>query len=365
MRWRRGGRICWGASSSRFRSIAAAKCRKAKRPSTRRRYSTSMPATSRCCIPGCISIRRSLSRGAAALARRHRGARDVWRSRERPRIAARHEFHAGRHPVSPQPYDPARPLGLRGLARNRAQAASVAPVAGAARRPPAAAGLQRMLRQPHDRRPRRDHLQGNPSARAAPAGLSRWPRHKVCCGRLIRARRRIWRRRPLVHLAWFIGRGCSVHGWNQPWSSLVGSDWMNPDIYLDLVRSLDRAGFDYVVVDDGSFVPDAFRGSSEWYLRNASTVPKSDPMPLVPRLAQASPRLGIVATMTIAFYPPFLAARLGATLDHLTHGRVGLNLVTAHNDRTAQNFGLERHHEHDLRYEMADEWMEVVNRRSE
>jgi FMN-dependent oxidoreductase (nitrilotriacetate monooxygenase family) len=85
-------------------------------------------------------------------------------------------------------------------------------------------------------------------------------------------------------------------------------------------------------------------------------------MPLVPLLAQASHRLGIVATMTTAFYPPYLAARLGATLDHLTHGRVGLNLVTAHNDRTAQNFGLERHHEHDLRYEMADEWMEVVDR---
>jgi hypothetical protein len=58
-----------------------------------------------------------------------------------PRIAARHEFHAGRHPVSAQPYDSARSLGLRGLARNRAQAASVAAVACAAGRPPAAAGL--------------------------------------------------------------------------------------------------------------------------------------------------------------------------------------------------------------------------------
>jgi len=161
-----------------------------------------------------------------------------------------------------------------------------------------------------------------------------------------------------MHLAWFIGRGCSVHGWNQPWSSLVGAEWTNPDIYLDLVR----ACFDYVVIEDGSFVPDAFRGSSEWYLRNASTVPKADPMPLVPLFAHASRRLGIVATTTTAFYPPYLAARLGAALDHLTHGRVGLNLVTAVDDRTAQNFGLDRHHEHDLRYEMADEWIEVVDR---
>src|SRR6202030_2187256 len=80
-----------------------------------------------------------------------------------------------------------------------------------------------------------------------------------------------------MHLAWFIGRGCSVHGWNQPWSSLVGSDWINPDIYLDLVRALDRACFDYVVIEDGSFVPDAFRGSSEWYLRNAFDGAKERP----------------------------------------------------------------------------------------
>jgi FMN-dependent oxidoreductase (nitrilotriacetate monooxygenase family) len=137
---------------------------------------------------------------------------------------------------------------------------------------------------------------------------------------------------------------------------------MNLDIYLDLVRALDRACFDYVVIEDGAFVPDDYQGSSDWYLRNASTVPKSDPMPLVPLLGQATAHLGIVATMTTAFYPPYLAARLGATLDHLTQGRVGLNLVTAHNDRTAQNFGLERHHEHDLRYEMADEWIDVVSR---
>jgi alkanesulfonate monooxygenase SsuD/methylene tetrahydromethanopterin reductase-like flavin-dependent oxidoreductase (luciferase family) len=91
-------------------------------------------------------------------------------------------------------------------------------------------------------------------------------------------------------------------------------------------------------------------------------VPKSDPMPLVPLLGYVTKSLGIVATVTTSFYPPYLAARLGATLDHLTHGRVGLNVVTAHNDRSAQNYGLERHYEHDLRYVMADEWMEVVNR---
>jgi FMN-dependent oxidoreductase (nitrilotriacetate monooxygenase family) len=166
----------------------------------------------------------------------------------------------------------------------------------------------------------------------------------------------------MMHFAWFVGKGTSVHGWGQQWSSLSGADWLDPAIYIDLVRAMDRACFDYVIIEDGSFVPDAFQGSSDWYLHNAFAVPKADPMPLVPLLGQATTGLGIVATITTAFYPPYLAARLGATLDHLTRGRVGLNLVTAHNDRSAQNFGLPQHHEHDLRYKMADEWIDVVRR---
>ena len=165
----------------------------------------------------------------------------------------------------------------------------------------------------------------------------------------------------MLHFAWFVGKGTSVHGWNQAWSSLVEADWLDPALYIDLARALDRACFDYVIIEDGLFVPDAFQGSSDWYLHNAFAVPKADPMPLVPLLGQATDRLGIVATMTTAFYPPYLAARLAATLDHLTGGRVGLNLVTAHNDRSAQNFGLPRHHEHDLRYEMAGEWVDLVD----
>jgi FMN-dependent oxidoreductase (nitrilotriacetate monooxygenase family) len=166
----------------------------------------------------------------------------------------------------------------------------------------------------------------------------------------------------MYHFGWFIGRGYSVHGWNQAWTGNIAEDWMEPDLYMDLARGLERACFDCLIIEDGSFIADAFQGSTEWYLRNAYSVPKSDPLPLVPLLGHVTRNLGIVATITTSFYPPYIAARLGATLDHLTHGRVGLNIVTAHNDRTAQNFGLDRHYEHDLRYEMADEWMEVVNR---
>jgi FMN-dependent oxidoreductase (nitrilotriacetate monooxygenase family) len=166
----------------------------------------------------------------------------------------------------------------------------------------------------------------------------------------------------MFHFGWFVGRGYSPHSWGQNWSGNIGADWMEPDLYIDLARALERACFDCMIIEDGSYVPDAYQASTEWNLAHASSVPKNDPVPLVPLLAYLTKHVGIIPTIATSFYPPYLAARLGATLDHLTHGRVGLNIVTAHNDRAAQNFGLDKHYEHDLRYEMADEWMEVANR---
>jgi FMN-dependent oxidoreductase (nitrilotriacetate monooxygenase family) len=166
----------------------------------------------------------------------------------------------------------------------------------------------------------------------------------------------------MIHLGWFVGRGFSVHGWKQDWWGDDFRDWISPDIYLDLARTLDRACFDYVMIEDGSLIPNAYGGSMDAYLRHAVNAPKADPMPLVPLMAQVTKGLGVIATMTTAFYPPYLGARLAATNDHLTRGRSGINLVTAHNDRAAQNFGLDRHYEHDTRYAMASEWIEVVDK---
>ena len=166
----------------------------------------------------------------------------------------------------------------------------------------------------------------------------------------------------MIHLGWFVGQGFSVHGWKQDWWGDDFRDWISPDIYLDLARTLDRACFDYVMIEDGSLIPNAYGGSMDAYLRHAVNAPKADPMPLVPLMAQVTKGLGVIATMTTAFYPPYLGARLAATNDHLSRGRSGINLVTAHNDRAAQNFGLDRHYEHDTRYAMASEWIEVVDK---
>lgn len=124
----------------------------------------------------------------------------------------------------------------------------------------------------------------------------------------------------MLHFGWFVGRGYSPHNWNQKWTGTIGDDWWSADLYIDLARALERASFDYILIEDGSFIADAFQDSPEWYLHHAYSVPKSDPMPLVPLLGQATTHLGIVATTTSTFYPPYIAARLGATLDHLTRG---------------------------------------------
>jgi len=165
----------------------------------------------------------------------------------------------------------------------------------------------------------------------------------------------------VFHMGWFLTTGFGVYGWGAPWSGNVAQDAGQPDLFVDLATSLERAGFDYMMLEDSSVIPDIFQGTFESSVKRGQTI-RHDPLPLVPLLGKATSRLGIIATVATTFYPPFLAARAFSTLDHLTHGRVGVNLVTASPHAAAQNYGLTEHVEHDLRYEMADEWVEVVTK---
>ena len=83
---------------------------------------------------------------------------------------------------------------------------------------------------------------------------------------------------------------------------------------------------------------------------------------LVPYLAQATTHLGLVPTLSVSEYPPYLLARLVNTLDHVTEGRIGWNCVTGSNDGAAQNYGRDKHRPHDERYDVADEFADVVTR---
>jgi FMN-dependent oxidoreductase (nitrilotriacetate monooxygenase family) len=85
-------------------------------------------------------------------------------------------------------------------------------------------------------------------------------------------------------------------------------------------------------------------------------------MPTLAMMAGVTSRIGLAATVSTSFYPPFLAARLLATLDHLTAGRMGWNVVTSTSRFAAQNFGMDDLPEHDTRYDLADEYLELCRR---
>src|SRR5260370_22709925 len=79
-------------------------------------------------------------------------------------------------------------------------------------------------------------------------------------------------------------------------------------------------------------------------------------------IAAATSRLGVVATMSTMAWPPFMLARVSATIDHIAGGRFGWNIVTSGEDIAAQNFGLDQLPPREQRYAMADEHMEVLYR---
>jgi FMN-dependent oxidoreductase (nitrilotriacetate monooxygenase family) len=161
------------------------------------------------------------------------------------------------------------------------------------------------------------------------------------------------------HLAWFLN-GFKVQTWNSPWAGVGGRHLNAPDLYIDLARSLERAGFDYILLEDSSFMPDGYGGTSEAYLKNAVMVPKGDPAVLAGLLTQATSRLGVVPTLSTSEYPPYLLARLVATLDQVSNGRCGWNIVTGSSDRAAQNYGLDTLPQHSERYARADEFTDLV-----
>jgi FMN-dependent oxidoreductase (nitrilotriacetate monooxygenase family) len=162
------------------------------------------------------------------------------------------------------------------------------------------------------------------------------------------------------HLGWFLGPGITIQGWNEPGYS-PGYDFTKPDIFVDAARALERACFDVFILEDSSAVPYAYQGKMDFYLKNAVMTPKFDPVMVTPFLIQATRHIGLAPTLTSTFYPPWLLARSLATLDHYSSGRIAWNIVTATSDAAAQNYGLDQQIEHDLRYDMADEYVECVS----
>src|SRR5882757_3701505 len=95
-------------------------------------------------------------------------------------------------------------------------------------------------------------------------------------------------------------------------------------------------------------------------LKRSATVTSFDPLTLLPALAAVTERIGLIATASTTYNEPYHVARKFASLDHISGGRAGWNLVTSANPQEAFNFGLDQHVEHGERYRRAREFFDVV-----
>lgn len=150
----------------------------------------------------------------------------------------------------------------------------------------------------------------------------------------------------------------SYGSWRNPDTRSVEFDQL--DVWVDLVRLLERGTFDSVFFADVVGLYDDYRGGWDTYLREGLQIPNHDPSAIVSALALVTEHLGLVVTSSVLQDHPFSFARKISTLDHVSRGRIGWNIVTSALQNSARNFGLVEREEHDARYDWAEEYADVV-----
>lgn len=132
--------------------------------------------------------------------------------------------------------------------------------------------------------------------------------------------------------------------------------------WTELAKIVERGLFDAIFMADVVGVYDVYRGSGDASLREGVQTPVNDPSLVVPAMASVTSKIGFAVTVSTTYEHPFTHARRMSTLDHLTNGRIGWNVVTSYLPSAAKNYGLDKMVAHDKRYEIAEEYMEVVYR---
>ena len=138
------------------------------------------------------------------------------------------------------------------------------------------------------------------------------------------------------------------------------TDSTSPGYYRDIARILEAGRFDMVFFDDRLAMPDLYTGDHAHTVEQGIRCIKMDPVVTLMVMASVTRHLGLGATCSTTYYEPFHVARLFATVDLMTEGRGAWNVVTSVNDFEARNMGREAGLEHELRYDRADEFMEIV-----
>ena len=138
------------------------------------------------------------------------------------------------------------------------------------------------------------------------------------------------------------------------------SRYLDIHYWTDYAARLEAGLFDGMFFADVVGVYDVLGGNADAALRGAVQVPVNDPTLLIPAMAAATRHLGFGVTANLTYESPFLFARRMSTLDHLTGGRIGWNIVTGYLDSAARAVGLTGQTAHDDRYDLADEYMSLV-----
>ena len=154
-------------------------------------------------------------------------------------------------------------------------------------------------------------------------------------------------------------QNCSNYpaSWRHPQSK---PNWYSREYYEEIGRTLERGKFHLAFFDDRLAIPDRYGNDVSATLRHGIRAAKLDPVAAALTLGLATRHLGVGVTYSTTYYEPFHVARVFATMDLLLQGRAAWNVVTSLNNSEAANFGAAAHLGHDLRYDRADEFMEVV-----
>ncbi|MFU0413901.1 LLM class flavin-dependent oxidoreductase, partial [Acinetobacter baumannii] len=146
--------------------------------------------------------------------------------------------------------------------------------------------------------------------------------------------------------------------WRHPQDRSV--EYKDLEYWTDLAQILERGFFDGIFIADVLGIYDVYHQSAEHALTGAVQVPVNDPLQIMPAMAAVTKHLGFGVTTSISFEHPYPFARRISTLDHLTKGRVGWNIVTSYLESGSKNLGLKTQVNHDNRYDIADEYLEVL-----
>ncbi|MWV65996.1 NtaA/DmoA family FMN-dependent monooxygenase [Halorubrum sp. JWXQ-INN 858] len=137
------------------------------------------------------------------------------------------------------------------------------------------------------------------------------------------------------------------------------ADYTDREYWTEVARTAERGGFDAVFFADVRGIYDVYGGDRDVAIEKAVQTPANDPQLVVPAMAEVTDDLGFAVTRSTTYTHPYQLAREFSTLDHLTDGRIALNVVTSYLESAAANLGLDERMDKGTRYDRADEFLDV------